>query len=67
MAVSTVGLGRIKDFTKITYGLTEPPAGFDSCHGVRARTGVPSQFTDDEYVIYDTRQQRLDFLVEFTA
>ena len=67
LAVSTVGLGKIKDYTKITYGLTEPPAGFDSCHGVRARTGVPSQFTDDEYVIYETRQQRLDFLVEFTA
>jgi poly [ADP-ribose] polymerase len=67
MAVSTVGLGRIKDYTKITYGLTAPPEGFDSCHGVRARSGVTSQFADDEFVVYDTRQQRLDFLVEFTA
>jgi poly [ADP-ribose] polymerase 2/3/4 len=67
MAVSRVGLGRIKDFTKITYGLTAPPAGFDSCHGVRARSGVRSEFADDEFVIYETRQQRLDYLVEFTA
>ncbi len=67
MAVSTVGLGRIKDYTKITYGLTAPPAGFDSCHGVRAQSGVRSEFADDEFVVYDTRQQRLDYLVEFTA
>ncbi|RYE90551.1 MAG: WGR domain-containing protein [Myxococcales bacterium] len=67
MAVSTVGLGRIRDYTKITYGLTAPPAGFDSCHGVRARAGVVSQFADDEFVVYDPRQQRLDYLVEFTA
>jgi hypothetical protein len=24
-----------------------------------------TQFADDEYVIYDSRQQRLDYLVEF--
>ena len=37
------------------------------CHGVRARPGVRSDFADDEYVIYDTAQQRLEYLVEFAA
>ncbi|MBI5513778.1 MAG: WGR domain-containing protein [Deltaproteobacteria bacterium] len=65
LAVTRVALGNVKDFTKITYGLSAPPAGFHSCHGVRARPGVTSQFADDEYVIYDSRQQRLEYLVEF--
>lgn len=67
MALARVALGRMKDYTKITYGLTAPPAGYHSCHGVRARSGVHSDFADDEYVVYDARQQRLEYLVEFAA
>ena len=33
---------------------------------VRNKPGVASQFADDEYVIYNTQQQRLEYLVEFT-
>jgi poly [ADP-ribose] polymerase 2/3/4 len=65
MALARVALGKMKDYTKITYGITEPPAGYDSCHGVRNRPGVSSQFADDEYVIYTSNQQRLEYLVEF--
>lgn len=65
MALANVALGKMKDYTKITYGITAPPDGYQSCHGVRAKAGVTSQFADDEYVIYDSRQQRLDYLVEF--
>ncbi len=61
MAVARVALGKQKKFTKITYGLKAPPKGFDSCHGVRG-----TEFDDDEYVIYDGNQQRLEYLVEFT-
>lgn len=67
MAIAHVALGKQKTFTKITYGLNEPPKGYDSCHGVRRQKGVNSQFDDDEFVIYTTRQQRLDYLVEFVA
>ena len=66
MAMHTVALGKMKDYRKITYGLTEPPAGYDSCHGVRRTLLRASQFDDDEYVIYTTAQQRMDYLVEFT-
>lgn len=67
MAVARVALGKMKPYTKITYGIAEAPAGFHSCHGVRNHGSTSSQFADDEYVIYDSRQQRLDYLVEFTT
>jgi poly [ADP-ribose] polymerase 2/3/4 len=67
MAIARVALGKMKDYTQITYGMTAPPAGHHSCHGVRARALRPSQFADDEYVVYDVRQQRMEYLVEFAA
>ncbi len=67
MGIARVALGKMKDYTKITYGLSEPPSGYDSCHGVRRKPGVASQFDDDEYVVYRTEQQRLEYLVELTA
>jgi hypothetical protein len=62
-----VALGKMKDYTQITYGLNAPPEGYQSCHGVRARMLKPSQFADDEYVVYDVRQQRLEYLAEVAA
>ncbi len=67
IALARVALGKMKDYTKITYGLNAPPAGYDSCHGVRNRPGKPSEFEDDEYVVYTTQQQRLEYLVEVVA
>jgi poly [ADP-ribose] polymerase 2/3/4 len=66
MAIARVALGKIKDFDRITYGLEGPPPGYDSCHGVRHTPKTPSQFADDEYVVYRTNRQRLEALVEFT-
>ena len=66
MAIARVALGKSKQFQKITYGINEPPPGFDSCHGVRNTAQTPSQFADDEYVIYRTERQRIEALVEFT-
>lgn len=67
MALARVALGNVKQFTKITYGLTSPPDGYDSCHGVRGGWLRKSQFADDEYVVYRTDRQRLEYLVEFTS
>ena len=67
MGITRVALGKMKDYTKITYGLTEPPPGYQSCHGVRARTLRASEFADDEYVVYNVRQQRLEYLAEIAA
>ena len=38
-----VALGNMKDYNKITYGLAQPPKGFQSCHGQKG-----TQFYDDE-------------------
>lgn len=62
VTVANVALGKMKDYRKITYGLAKPPEGFHSCHGVRG-----TEFDDDEYVVYDTKQQRLEYLVEIAA
>ena len=67
MALALVALGEMKEYTKISYGLSAPPPGYHSCHGLRSRPGLRSQFEDDEYVVYQTNQQRLEYLVEFTA
>lgn len=62
IALARVALGKPKQYHKITYGLKAPPKGFDSCHGVR-----DTEFDDDEFVIYDGKQQRLEYLVEVTG
>jgi len=67
MALATVALGRVRDYTRITYGLSAPPEGCHSCHGVKGTLLRQSQFADDEYVIYDPRQHRVEYLIEFTA
>lgn len=61
IAIANVALGKMKDYDKITYGLSAPPTGYDSTHGVRG-----TQFADNEYVIYQHNQQRLEYLVEAT-
>ena len=57
-----VALGKMKDYTEITYGL-EIPKGFHSAHG--NPTGDESQFDDNEYCIYDEKQHKLQYFVEF--
>ncbi len=64
LSIARVALGKSKQYHKITFGLSGPPQGYDSCHGVRRKTGTPSEFDDDEYVIYTTEQQRLEYLIE---
>jgi poly [ADP-ribose] polymerase len=67
IAIARVALGKVKDFHEITYGITKPPTGHHSCHGVRCTDDVDSEFDDDEFVIYQGNQQRLEYLVEITT
>lgn len=62
LCVAEVAAGKQAKFTRITPGLSAPPAGFDSCWGVR---GGGSQFADNEIVIYRTTQARITHLIEF--
>lgn len=58
MLVNRVALGNVKDYTKVMFGLTEPPAGYHSVHGVADSATVKSDFKDDEYVIFNPNQQQ---------
>jgi poly [ADP-ribose] polymerase len=66
MTVARVALGKTMTYRKITYGLEKPPSGYDSCHGVRNTMLRKSEFEDDEFVVYQPEQQRLEYLVEYT-
>ena len=57
--VNEIALGKCKEFYEFDQSLAKPPDGFDSAHGVRSEGNVPSKFKDDEFVIYDTTQQRI--------
>lgn len=59
ITLAKVALGKIKKYEDITYGLKSPPKGYDSCHGVSG-----TEFDDDEFVIYNQNQQKLEYLVE---
>ncbi|XP_063404518.1 protein mono-ADP-ribosyltransferase PARP4-like [Mytilus trossulus] len=67
MLVSNVALGNCKDFTEYHKDLQGPPEGYDSCHGVASSEEQPSEFKDDEFVIYETDQQMTQYLVEFSV
>ncbi|CAG2240013.1 PARP2_3_4 [Mytilus edulis] len=60
-----VSLGKVKDCTKIDNSLMEPPSGYDSVHGVKfSSEGEPTDFIDDEFVIYNQQQQKMKYLVQ---
>ncbi|KAL3871218.1 hypothetical protein ACJMK2_039226 [Sinanodonta woodiana] len=66
MLINEVALGSCFGTTKHNKSLTEPPEGYQSVHGIKATENCPSDFKVDEYVVYNTNQQRIKYLVEFT-
>lgn len=41
--------------------------GFNSVQGVKSTSATPTQFLDNEFVIYNENQQTLRYLIEFTT
>ncbi|XP_041460179.1 LOW QUALITY PROTEIN: protein mono-ADP-ribosyltransferase PARP4-like [Lytechinus variegatus] len=64
--VLKVALGATEDYYEFNTKLQQAPDGFNSTHGVRASDGRPSEFTEDEFVVYSTKQQCIRYLVEFS-
>lgn len=60
MFVAAVGLGKIKEFEDSQSYLTKAPSGYDSVKGIKGRSLV-----HNEYMIYDVRQNELQYLIEF--
>ncbi|TWW80439.1 Poly [ADP-ribose] polymerase 4 [Takifugu flavidus] len=65
LLVCDVALGQCKDVSQRDPTLTEAPQGFHSVHGVRGTPAAPSEFEDDEYVVYSPDQVRLKYVVQF--
>jgi hypothetical protein len=62
--VAEVALGRTYETERNVFGLERPPPGYDSVHGVRSADGS-TDFTEDEFVVYDATAQRLRYVLEY--
>ncbi|GAA6089580.1 protein mono-ADP-ribosyltransferase PARP4 isoform X1 [Tachysurus ichikawai] len=65
LLVCEVALGQCKDLHKRDFTLTSAPDGYNSVHGVRRKQNTRSDFEDDEYVVYNTNQIRLKYVVRY--
>ncbi|KAI7809102.1 hypothetical protein IRJ41_025844, partial [Triplophysa rosa] len=66
LLVCDVALGQCKDLLKRDTTLTSAPEGYHSVHGVCRTSKTPSDFEDDEYVVYNTDQIQLKYVVQYT-
>uniref|UniRef100_A0A8C1V0R6 Poly [ADP-ribose] polymerase n=1 Tax=Cyprinus carpio TaxID=7962 RepID=A0A8C1V0R6_CYPCA len=66
LLVCEVALGRCKDLLKKDTTLTRAPDGYHSVHGVQRTPNRLSEFEDDEFVVYNTEQIRLKYVVQYT-
>ena len=64
MFVSEVALGASLELSAPNTSLAHPPAGYQSVVGVGRARASSSAFDANEYVIYRTSQQRLQYLVQ---
>ncbi|XP_063114500.1 protein mono-ADP-ribosyltransferase PARP4 isoform X2 [Cavia porcellus] len=65
LVICDVALGRCVDLFKKDFSLTEAPLGYDSVHGVSATASVPTDFEDDEFVVYKTNQVKMKYIIKF--
>uniref|UniRef100_A0A8C1B915 Poly [ADP-ribose] polymerase n=1 Tax=Cyprinus carpio carpio TaxID=630221 RepID=A0A8C1B915_CYPCA len=66
LLVCEVALGRCKDLLKKDTTLTCAPDGYHSVHGVQRSPNRLSEFEDDEFVVYNTEQIRLKYVVHYS-
>ncbi|XP_034741908.1 protein mono-ADP-ribosyltransferase PARP4 [Etheostoma cragini] len=67
LLVCDVALGRCGRVHKRDLTLTQAPEGHHSVHGVRCTPNTPSEFEDDEYVVYSPDQVKLKYVVQFSV
>jgi len=65
MLVCNVAMGNEKKYTKITSELDRSPPGYNSCFGVGRHIDPNSDFDNNEIVVYNSNQYKLQYLVEF--
>ncbi|KAM4860185.1 protein mono-ADP-ribosyltransferase PARP4 [Thomomys bottae] len=65
LLICDVALGKCMDLFKKNFSLTEAPPGYDSVHGVSETASAPTDFEDDEFVVYKTNQIKMKYLIKF--
>ncbi|MBZ3872524.1 Poly [ADP-ribose] polymerase 4 [Sciurus carolinensis] len=65
LVICDVALGKCMDLFKKDFSLTEAPPGYNSVHGVSNTASIPTEFEDDEFVIYKTNQVKMKYIVKF--
>ncbi|XP_055472624.1 protein mono-ADP-ribosyltransferase PARP4 isoform X1 [Psammomys obesus] len=65
LVVCDVALGKCVDLVQKDFSLTEAPPGYDSVHGVSGTASDPTDFEDDEFVVYKTNQVKMKYIVKF--
>ncbi|XP_061081985.1 protein mono-ADP-ribosyltransferase PARP4 [Conger conger] len=66
LLVCDVALGKCQDLRKKNMSLSSAPEGYHSVHGVRCSPKLTSDFEDDEYVVYQTDQVEVKYVVQFS-
>ncbi|KAF4109487.1 hypothetical protein G5714_010560 [Onychostoma macrolepis] len=66
LLVCDVALGRCKDLLKKDTTLTSAPDDYHSVHGVQRSPNRRSEFEDGEFVVYNTEQIRLKYVVQYS-
>lgn len=65
LVICEVALGNCLDLNKKDFSLTNAPLGYHSVHGIRKAPGLDTDFEDDEYVVYNTSQIKMKYVVQF--
>ncbi|KAN0035044.1 hypothetical protein ACTFIV_001584 [Dictyostelium citrinum] len=63
--MSSVSLGKVKEFIKIQPSLQSAPLGYQSCKGLKSTLTNPTDFKSNEYVVFNPNQTKLSFLIEY--
>ncbi|KAM9986184.1 hypothetical protein ACTFIY_010621 [Dictyostelium cf. discoideum] len=63
--MSSVSLGKVKEFSKIQPSLQCAPLGHHSCKGLKSTPTNPTDFKNNEYVVFNPSQSKLSFLIEY--
>ena len=65
LVLCDVALGKSFESNEFRTELTKAPDGFDSVLGVKRNEYNESPFMHNEFVVYDARQSRIRYLIEF--
>ncbi|XP_069058393.1 protein mono-ADP-ribosyltransferase PARP4 isoform X2 [Pleurodeles waltl] len=65
LVICEVALGNCLDLNKKDFSLANAPPGYHSVHGIRKAPGLVTDFEDDEYVVYNTSQIKMKYVVQF--